>query len=70
MWSMFSEFVLRIDKARVAEDQVRILGETPELLPNASSSLDLTLPAGSYLLICNIAGHYASGMAVPLTVTP
>ena len=57
-------------QARVAEDQVRILGETPELPPNASSSLDLTLPAGSYLLICNIAGHYASGMAVPLTVTP
>ena len=57
-------------QAKVAEDQVRVLGDTSELQPNASGGLDLTLSAGSYLLICNIAGHYASGMAVPLTVTP
>lgn len=55
---------------KVAEDQVRILGETPELQPNDSAALDLTLSAGSYLLFCNIQGHYASGMVVPLTVTP
>ena len=57
-------------QAKVAEDQVRVLGETSEMQPNASEGLDLTLSAGTYLLICNIAGHYASGMAVPLTVTP
>ena len=57
-------------QAKVAEDQVRILGETSEMQPNASEGLDLTLSAGTYLLICNIAGHYASGMAVPLIVTP
>jgi uncharacterized cupredoxin-like copper-binding protein len=56
-------------QAKVAEDQVRVLGDTSELQPNASGGLDLTLSAGSYLLICNIAGHSASGMAVPLTVT-
>ena len=57
-------------QAKVAEDQVRVLGETPELQPNSSADLDLTLAAGSYLLFCNIQGHYASGMVVPLTVTP
>ena len=57
-------------EAKVAEDQVRVLGETPELQPNDSAALDLTLSAGSYLLFCNIQGHYASGMVVPLTVTP
>ena len=57
-------------QGKVAEDQVRILGETPELQPNASADLELTLAAGSYLLVCNLPGHYASGMVVPLTVTP
>ena len=49
---------------------MRVLGETPELQPNGSAELDLTLAAGAYLLFCNIQGHYASGMVVPLTVTP
>ena len=57
-------------QAKVAEDQAKILGDTSELQPNASRVLDLTLAPGSYLLICNVAGHYAAGMAVPFTVTP
>jgi len=55
---------------RVPEDQVKSMGEVEELKPGASGSLDLTLSPGAYLLICNIAGHYAAGMATPLTVTP
>ncbi len=55
---------------RVVEDQVHVLGETKELPPNASAALDLELPAGTYLLICNLPGHYAAGMATPLAVTP
>ena len=55
---------------RVVEDQVHVLGETGELPPNASATLDLDLPAGTYLLICNLQGHYAAGMATPLAVTP
>ena len=57
-------------QGKVAEEQVRVLGETPELQPNASAALDLTLAVGSYLLVCNLPGHYASGMVVPLTVMP
>lgn len=57
-------------QAKVAEEQVRVLGETAELQPNASAELELTLATGSYLLVCNVPGHYASGMVVPLTVTP
>jgi uncharacterized cupredoxin-like copper-binding protein len=55
---------------RVVEDQVKSLGETGELQPNQSDTLSLELPAGTYLLVCNVAGHYAAGMATPLTVTP
>ena len=57
-------------QARVPEDQVKVLGEAGDLQPNVSKTFELTLTPGSYLLICNLPGHYAAGMAVPLTVTP
>jgi uncharacterized cupredoxin-like copper-binding protein len=57
-------------QSKVAENQVKVLGDTSELMPNGSKVLDLTLPAGSYLLICNVPGHYAAGMAIPFTVIP
>jgi uncharacterized cupredoxin-like copper-binding protein len=58
------------DEAKVNEDQVKVLGDTSELLPNKSASVKVTLVPGSYLLICNVPGHYAAGMAVPLMVKP
>jgi len=58
------------NQAQVKEEQVRVLGDTSELQPNGSYILELTLAPGSYLLICNVPGHYAAGMATPLLVTP
>lgn len=55
---------------RVMEDQIKALGETGEMQPNESKTLDLTLSPGTYLLLCNVAGHYAAGMVVPITVAP
>lgn len=57
-------------QARVPEEQVKVLGEAGDLQPNTSKTFQLTLNPGSYLLICNVPGHYAAGMAVPLNVTP
>jgi uncharacterized cupredoxin-like copper-binding protein len=57
-------------QTRVPEDQVKVLGEAADLQPNTSKTFEVTLEPGSYLLICNIPGHYAAGMAVPLSVTP
>lgn len=54
---------------RVPENQVRVLGDTEELQPNASRTLEVTLAPGAYLLVCNVPGHYAAGMVTPLTVT-
>jgi len=54
----------------VPEKQVKVLGEISELQPNASGSLDLKLAPGTYLLLCNLPGHYAAGMVTTLTVTP
>ena len=52
------------------EDQVKVLGEASDLQPNVTKTVDLTLAPGSYLLVCNVPGHYASGMATAITVTP
>ena len=57
-------------KAKVAEDQVKVLGESGDLQPQASYVFELSLPSGTYLLFCNVPGHYAAGMATALTVTP
>ena len=55
---------------QVVEDQIHVLADSSELKPNESKTLEVDLPPGSYLLVCNVPGHYASGMFVPLTVTP
>lgn len=57
-------------QGRVPEEQVKVLGEVEDLQPNATESLSVALEAGSYLLICNIVGHYASGMVAPFSVAP
>lgn len=55
-------------EGRVDETQVEIVGEVEGLGAGAEGSTTIDLSAGRYLLICNIAGHYALGMVAPLTV--
>lgn len=56
--------------AKIPEEKVKALGEVAELEPNGAGTLDVKLAPGSYLLICNVAGHFAAGMVTPFTVTP
>ena len=44
------------------------MGEVSELEPGGTASLTVHLTPGKYLLYCNVAGHYASGMWTLLTV--
>ena len=55
--------------SRVDEDKAGDKGEVSELEPGASGSLTVALKPGKYLLICNVAGHYAAGMWTEFTVT-
>jgi uncharacterized cupredoxin-like copper-binding protein len=57
------------DSQVVVESQIKVIGESEELEPSQSQTLELTLAAGDYLLICNIPGHYGAGMQTAFTVT-
>lgn len=58
------EQVLPYDQSRnkVDMESLQVLGSVNEVEPNKSASLIIDLPAGKYLLFCNIAGHYMAGM--------
>ena len=55
---------------RVDEDKAGDKGEVSELDPGASGTLTVDLKAGKYLLICNVPGHFATGMWTEFTVKP
>lgn len=58
-----------VDKdSRVDEEASRDLGEVSELDPGKSGSLTINLAPGTYILYCNVAGHYMSGMWELITV--
>ncbi|WP_421590800.1 sulfocyanin-like copper-binding protein [Shinella sp. M27] len=56
-------------KHRVDEKALKSLGEVSDLKPGADGMLKAKLKAGTYLLLCNIKGHYEAGMHAKLTVT-
>lgn len=47
---------------RVEEEKAGHLGEVSELNPGASGALRLNMKPGTYILYCNIPGHYVLGM--------
>lgn len=52
----------------VIEDEVEAIDEVEDVAPGSSVSLSVNLEAGSYVLVCNLPGHYAAGMSAAFTV--
>jgi len=52
----------------VNEDQIKSLGEVSELDPGKTGKLTLNLKPGTYLLFCNVPGHFDAGMWTAFTV--
>lgn len=57
-------------KHRIDEKKLKSLGEVSDLKPGADGTLKANLKAGTYLVFCNIKGHYEAGMQNKLVVTP
>ena len=57
------------NEMEVDEDAAGAIGEVPETDPGQSGSVTLHLDPGTYVLFCNIPGHYAMGMWATITVT-
>ena len=53
---------------KIDEDAAGHLGEVSELDPSKSGSLTMKLDPGTYMLLCNIPGHYMAGMWTTITV--
>lgn len=62
---------LPTDETRVDEDAegVDVIDRTDVLESGDSGSLSTDLDAGEYVLICNVEGHYQSGMHTTFEVT-
>ncbi len=52
------------------EGALDVVASIPQFGAATSQSTEVELPPGNYVLICNIPGHYASGMFVGFEVTP
>jgi uncharacterized cupredoxin-like copper-binding protein len=57
------------DEFVVDEDAVDVVGSLAEFEPGVTMELALDLEAGPYVLICNVPGHYESGMHAAFEVT-
>ncbi len=54
--------------AQVDEGQVDVAASIPEYAAGETEEVSVDLEPGSYVLICNVAGHYDSGMRAGFTV--
>jgi uncharacterized cupredoxin-like copper-binding protein len=52
----------------VDEDSLEAVDEVEDIAPGSTAKLSVNLPAGHYVVICNIPGHYAAGMHADITV--
>jgi uncharacterized cupredoxin-like copper-binding protein len=57
-------------EANVADTEgpgLEVVDEVEDIAPSTSVSLTVSLDPGTYILICNLPGHYQQGMHVALT---
>lgn len=57
-------------ESKVADTtDLTLLDEVEDIIPGGSATLTVDLEPGTYLVICNLPGHYAAGTSAFLTVT-
>ena len=51
-----------------ADEMLEVIDEVEDIAPGTSATLNVTLEAGDYAVICNLPGHYVAGMHTTFTV--
>jgi uncharacterized cupredoxin-like copper-binding protein len=59
---------LPVDNGLIPEDQIDLVDEAEDIAPGTSTTLSVNLAAGSYVLVCNLPGHYEAGIYSGFTV--
>jgi uncharacterized cupredoxin-like copper-binding protein len=52
---------------QTSADGIEIVDEVEEIAPGTSAGLSVELQAGTYVVICNVSGHYEQGMFTSFT---
>jgi uncharacterized cupredoxin-like copper-binding protein len=60
---------LPVKNGTVDEDGLTIVDENEDIAPGTTAELPVDLEAGSYVIICNVSGHYEAGMHTGFTVS-
>jgi uncharacterized cupredoxin-like copper-binding protein len=60
---------LPVKNGTVDEDGLTIVDENEDIAPGTTAELPVDLEAGSYVIICNVSGHYEAGMHAGFTVS-
>ena len=59
---------LPVDNGLIPEDQVDLVDEAEDIAPATNTTLSVDLAVGSYVLVCNLPGHYEAGVYAGFTV--
>jgi uncharacterized cupredoxin-like copper-binding protein len=60
---------LPVKNGAVDESGLTIVDENESVAPSTTATLAVNLQAGSYVIICNVPGHYEAGMHTGFTVS-
>jgi len=60
---------LPVKNGTVDEGGLTIVDENEDIAPSTTATLSVDLKAGSYVIICNLPGHYEQGMHAGFTVS-
>ena len=53
----------------VNEDGLNVVDEQEDIAPSTTATITTNLDAGSYVIICNVPGHYQLGMHTAFTAS-
>jgi uncharacterized cupredoxin-like copper-binding protein len=60
---------LPTEDGEVKEDDLKLVDEAEDIAAGTGATLSVSLDPGTYVIICNVTGHYEAGMHAGFTVS-